>query len=1586
MGSLTKCLRKAAKVLTEDDVAAIRSAYQDFIDAGLKGPEAADQAITEHMSTLDDDRAAVRREIEAQGGAPVSEKLLYSAELVHDGMARALSIIEYLYGASKGTALPGVTSKTNASDLANILTARARKLNRGRAMDAKTARNKNIISDVLALETKEAMKQTGHAGHWYSQVLKDALNIASTFYPEINTDPEARTAFLLGMAITSNGMTVADNSVHAVKVYSAYKRRGVFPDFGTGDTAGAMKTAFKLANELKEKWGMKAFMEFMNTEFTVGELNTLGLKVGGEAVTTKVYGSAVFGPKIGQAFYQNLSGNFTPLTMDRWWMRTWGRIVGNLAAGGLKDSVAQIAAFKEVVPAHAELVASHGHTVEQVMKSDKALLTLASKIHRRYAQDGFKDRSAINKTAKNLFTRATAPTVAPRNGSERTWIREVVAEAQRKLAEQGIETDTASMQALLWYPEKDFYLQNGVGNARSKPTDYAKELTKIAKGKRISQSAIDSAVADGRRRAAGSMGATEDAAFEAENRSALTAEARTTLIQDAAVRKLEEIPAVYAPSAPKGADRKIGGASVLKVHKPSIKAKNTLTGAKLVAPAFSELVPSEEAAKLFQSRIPNNIKDLDLMRMFITPDMTSGFVIDGDRVVASFDKNVEGIGLSEAAAFLAENQGAAETQKNKIRYRLDGDTAPKESATLKEQERVAHILEVHKSDLSVIGKVVAGVKSTLQGKSAGNYRNALALIPRRNLKDFIRNDAMPAINGYLRVANRMSGRANELTEKADVTGKRWVKYTSKNKAGGRLLGELMHSSTLLGSDPSKTYESLKKRANMTDMDKKLDEQRRKDHAILSKYWSKLDAEGQDIFRTVRDEYKENRKLVEDALEKRVADSVADPDAKKSVLAELRKQFEAGRVSGPYFPLARFGDLWASAKNEDGEILAFSKFETDRERKEWVSSFRRAGYKVESGKAMDSKSMVKTIDPGFVAKITGLTKELDKDLADEIWQTYLKSMPEMSMRKAFIHRKGRLGFAANAVRAYGQSMFHGAHQIAKLENLQQLESNLKDMREQSVALEQAEDPDALWGNAIVLEMQARHDLSMNPNSNPVTAKITGFGFAWYLSATAASGLVNLTQTAIVGLPVLAAAFPGTGASAAAHLTKAGALFVKSRGNVEDHLRGDERAAMDEGRRVGIFSKTQGHDLQGMSDGAHDASNKTRRAMEIAGWWFHTAERLNREATFLAAYRMGRENNLNHEDAILKAEDLVWDAHFDYDSSNRPRFMQNDVARIALLFRQYSLNMTYRLARDFRESFFSSRASKEEKSQARQRFAGMLMMTGVFAGVSGMPMLWAVSMILDAIFGDDDEPFDSETALRVALTEQFGSKAAQVIMKGPVEAFTGMSTSSRVSLNNLWIREAPVGLEGGELYAHYAAEAAGPIGGVIKDVMTGINDVSEVGAVRGIERMLPKAAKDAMKAVRYYQEGVKNRRGDVIIGDEDMGITESAIQFIGFTPSQVTMQYEQNRATSKAARILRDRHANLLNRLNMARLHSDTGEIKRTMEAIGKFNKANPSMRINASSILGSAKSRARYSARSKGGLTLPPNQSHLHRRNKFTPED
>jgi hypothetical protein len=50
--------------------------------------------------------------------------------------------------------------------------------------------------------------------------------------------------------------------------------------------------------------------------------------------------SLIFGPKLG-SFFNNMSGDFSTITMDRWFMRTFGRTMGSQLIAVAKDVIAK---------------------------------------------------------------------------------------------------------------------------------------------------------------------------------------------------------------------------------------------------------------------------------------------------------------------------------------------------------------------------------------------------------------------------------------------------------------------------------------------------------------------------------------------------------------------------------------------------------------------------------------------------------------------------------------------------------------------------------------------------------------------------------------------------------------------------------------------------------------------------------------------------------------------------------------------------------------------------------------------------------------------------------------------------------------------------------------------------------------------------------------------------------------------------------------------------------------------------------------------------------------------------------------------
>lgn len=906
------------------------------------------------------------------------------------------------------------------------------------------------------------------------------------------------------------------------------------------------------------------------------------------------------------------------------------------------------------------------------------------------------------------------------------------------------------------------------------------------------------------------------------------------------------------------------------------------------------------------------------------------------------------------------------------------------------------------SPLSVVKKILATVEDQANynpgvtqkirdfahNLGANSISSVLAFIPRRNLGDFVNRARMPSIEAHLRTASEMDGRRNQLLLEDEDLAKTWVDAVAKDPKGGDTTAELMHAATLAGVDPAEEYKPLKTK-KLTEDDKLIDIQRRSNHEMLREYWDTLSPELQGIYRQVRDRYQERRKQVEDGLLSRIEISDADPNAKGRLVESLRHQFEAGRVQGPYFPLMRFGDFWGVAMDKDtGEVMSFAKFEKSSDQREWMASMRQH-FNVDGGRKQKTDSITRQIDPSFAAKVTEAANAVDPKLADQIWQMYLDRLPEMSVRKAFMHRKGRAGFSTNAIRSFGHQMFHGAHQLAKLEYMHIMEGQIDTIYQEARAIEKdaatsgrTDDPDANWATPLADEVQRRFEWANNPATSPLSSKLTSLGFAWYLGAVPAAAAVNATQTPIVAFPVLAAEFNAWGAGK--ELLRAGKQWAGSRGNLADKLRGNERRAFDEAERIATFSKTQAADMAQLADGAQDYTSRGRKAAEMVAWMFQGVESGNRQATYLAAFRLAQARGDSFEDSVVLAHKLTYDSHFGYDNANRPRVMQGDIPKVAFLFRQYSVNMTYRLARDFRDGILRNPSiSKSERSKAAQRFAGILGMTSIFAGTTGLPMIWAVSTVIDAMFGDEDEPFDTIAAVRTHLAEMFDETAATAIMKGPVDALTGITVSSRVSLNNLWVREAPENLEGADLAAFYFGEALGPIAKmVVVDPLVALKELRDGYGSKALEKLLPNQGKNLIKAMRYITEGVTNRQGEALVTKDELSKKDVFLQALGFPAQRVTQQYEENRAKMDAQTKILKRHTLLLDRLYLSLSNDDNKGVDEALDAIDKFNDANPEKAINTKTIMRSVATREGYRERAVGGITLDKDLDYLNDKYNF----
>ena len=190
------------------------------------------------------------------------------------------------------------------------------------------------LADMVASEGEAALQRTGSAVDWYTTAVERAMSIAEEIFPEIKTSKQAKDRFLGALAITSQNMRVLDNAKAAVYQYEYKAKHGKFDyEIDHGGKAPAITKNLRAFDKMES--GMTDFHGFLDRDYTVRELTQFGKKFFGDEkfaidgrMDDAVKGSAVFGPKIGQGFFQNLKGNYDPVTIDLWLRRTFGRLTG----------------------------------------------------------------------------------------------------------------------------------------------------------------------------------------------------------------------------------------------------------------------------------------------------------------------------------------------------------------------------------------------------------------------------------------------------------------------------------------------------------------------------------------------------------------------------------------------------------------------------------------------------------------------------------------------------------------------------------------------------------------------------------------------------------------------------------------------------------------------------------------------------------------------------------------------------------------------------------------------------------------------------------------------------------------------------------------------------------------------------------------------------------------------------------------------------------------------------------------------------------------------------------------------------------
>lgn len=846
------------------------------------------------------------------------------------------------------------------------------------------------------------------------------------------------------------------------------------------------------------------------------------------------------------------------------------------------------------------------------------------------------------------------------------------------------------------------------------------------------------------------------------------------------------------------------------------------------------------------------------------------------------------------------------------------------------------------------------------------------------------------LESYVNNKDLFTTRKTDLIEKVHKQADALNKFRKDKPQDAEATFSLLHDATLADVDPSKEYvdQTDEKKALLKTLAKlyqeyggsqtkrgseiwqehqalereiKNEPKLRLKHKALREKFLQLSPDAQKVFTDVRDHYISQREEMDKALEERITDLAMAGNKRAGENTYHRYMMEKSRL-GFYVPLARFGNYWIDAVDPSGERV-FQMYETENAMMKDVKKLQAAGYKVQDDKnanlevgqvrfglKIQESRGLNGASASFVSDIIkaisgAQTNDKVKDqLTDEIYQMYLQTMPDRSIRKSFIHRKGVAGYSEDAARVLADQGVRQANQQARLET----EKRFTDLMEElKIATDKSNNVSA---SRLYNEMVKRHEWMMNPQRAQWAQALTGFGFFWQIGISPASAMINLSQNWQIALPYIGSRFGFK--ETAAEMASLSGLFTKTfvakkskaglRGDMDmtngilgDVLNQEEREALRHAIKIGAINVTQMADLTGMAE--QESSNYTgkwAKAQQLIGAPFHWAEVMNREVCFITAYRMAKKNGLSKQESLDYATKATWDSHFDYSSRNRPRFMQGDVAAVALQFKQYSQNMTYYLFSRFFDSIKGE--TPEVRKEARKQLLGTFAVTFAIGGLNALPVatIAAIANMAYAVAGDDNEPWDAETELKSLLAKTFGEDIAKGLYYGSMP-----SVSSRINIDllRLWVQESDAQDSVG-VAENILQQAAGASFGIAVSWARGLDYMTEGQYLRGVEYMTPKWIKDVFRTARYASEGgtVTNRNGEIII--DDVTLFEHAQQALGFTPARLVQQYDSNSALKGYERQVTRRRQSLMNAYWLAVRTKDNDGRKSVLNNIREFNRS------------------------------------------------
>lgn len=867
----------------------------------------------------------------------------------------------------------------------------------------------------------------------------------------------------------------------------------------------------------------------------------------------------------------------------------------------------------------------------------------------------------------------------------------------------------------------------------------------------------------------------------------------------------------------------------------------------------------------------------------------------------------------------------------------------------------------------------------------------LPKVPRDTLFRMAERAGIPRVAELEKLFREAADFRFNMLEISEKIGNKWIALPIKMQTA---VAEVMHTSTVLRVDPSKDTSNVE----------------------LNGVWNKLTPAAQQVYKQVRDYYNNNRKLVFALMAKNVNDSTMNANSKALMIDRLQTLFNDAKAIDPYFPLMRYGQYWAQYdKNKD---LAFVMYDSALEKEEAIQKFlqdkklkgdkRTEAQLREEGELSDGNDIQTLRDK--VADHNNLLKDILRkinetstfsesvkdDLAAEVFQMHLMTLPEASFQKAFIRRKDRKGYSEDALRNFVTMSSRMAQQIANIKYGPKIRNTIS-----SVAASIEGMPDRARLEMIINAIKKDYEDKIKPSEESglgVAARVaTRIGYLYYMTRLR-HVVSNLWAIPSRSIPITHKYFAiGAKADAEAEkmftlglLNPVGITQKNPDGSItytapsllsSSMVRNDPELSRPEFahilRRMRRVASQENQTFNIMFRRNMASKSKGGKALEYANRYLgaanHGSERIVRELTIFRLYKLARKypirgasKPMSPDEAIEFAHSATTEALYDYSRENEPAWMRNAAAILPANFRKWGMFTLALYGRNLRSML--APLPYETRRGAALAVAGMTLMAVLGSGLRGAflisqmllaygAMRWLLASL--GIGGDKDEDeFLKDLNLPRWFTERyipqmFGSSDwADILRSGVLNTATGADVANSISESSLIFNELP----DETLFDNFADTLVsayfGATGSLASKVYKATQDF-HVGDIKlALSTGLPGVAGDVASAYRYTKDGARTRNLDVRKYPEEFTKMELFMQVLGYKPADLAKLEDVDALIARKTKEISTHREKLIRDFVKAMEIGNERVKDARLDDIHKFNEVykHPDLRIEAEDVI------------------------------------